>query len=322
MSESRIRMTVNDAIQKGRDLTRLTTLPGFDFSECEAPHGRDLAALKQIIVLDMHESIDMVSQKDVALGIRMLFQQACVTRSKFAGFGDRIWEVIWKTGPWYGDSERSIFPDVSENAIKAAIDFYVAGYRKRRQTTNTIRLIGHPASDLCCHVVNAFDSVAEWLQSEDITPYHVTYMGAEDDMANEEGVGATPRKRQRMTKKRLDGRPKDGQVWEGSVMEQDNDASEESAILVERHAAIAERDATITELEHDNHLLMIQLEEAESNYNKVINEMQKIKSEHVNAVFACREALKILYGGSGLPIEPTITRIERLLADSDSNPNI
>ncbi|KAI1139231.1 hypothetical protein F5Y05DRAFT_424881 [Hypoxylon sp. FL0543] len=143
MSGSAARVEVTNVTHDGRVLALLTALPGFDFADSEAPRGRYLAALEELILPYKYRSLDRISPVDVAQGVSHL-----------------------ESGPWCEESGKQHLPNISGDTIKAAIEFYVTGYKKALPASETSR-ISYPISDLQYHVAGACLSVEEWLDLED-----------------------------------------------------------------------------------------------------------------------------------------------------------
>ncbi|KAI1102147.1 hypothetical protein F4804DRAFT_334588 [Jackrogersella minutella] len=139
----------------------LTSPPGFDFSECEIRHGAQLRGMVSVVV-PTSTTLDCASKSDIVCGVRELFMD--------------VYLAYYESEPEH---------------VRAAIKFYVAGFRKGLISGAT-RGIALPIGSKDDHKnIFALLSIAEHLLARNKIKAMTVHFAADAD----EQKGAPPAKR-------------------------------------------------------------------------------------------------------------------------------
>ncbi|KAI1139230.1 hypothetical protein F5Y05DRAFT_424880 [Hypoxylon sp. FL0543] len=138
----------------------LTSIPGFDFSEVEAPRRRKLAGVKEILLLDPNNNAKYAPSQ-VIYGVSELFGHATAFAKKNQ-VDDAYWWTMWQESRWAKSPPHALFHAAPES-MKSAIEFYVAGYKKGRQKAGKRVLEQSDDASTKPLLKEAIASIEEWI---------------------------------------------------------------------------------------------------------------------------------------------------------------
>ncbi|KAI1413459.1 hypothetical protein F5Y13DRAFT_189365 [Hypoxylon sp. FL1857] len=151
----------------------LTTIPGFDFSECQVPRGVELAGMKEIILTNRHNRYEF-NEWCVLWSLMELFEHATGYSKQCMEEDDYSWLDMWKKSRW-SQTPKTKVPNGTHESLKTIIDFYVAGFKKGYAKAGKDGLhalvVGHQDQ---YGLVRTLMSVAEWIELVDGVKYDVS----------------------------------------------------------------------------------------------------------------------------------------------------